>query len=176
MEREIYSHRASLSSEEDHQIEDRKLREQAEYDRLYKIVQEEKDKIEVDGSTDPQQLDTYLESRMTLHQWLSQHPRTSDKEPESAYHTEKYWEARKTLTGSYYTEKAFFCQEQADAFRGLAGKLTDQIVIEERKHNTDWPSADEMALQGRLRAANWLRMEASCLEMPISRPLAAVKP
>jgi hypothetical protein len=125
--------------------------------RLSEAVNREESKIIFRGDTNPKTLDTYLEAQFKAHQWGAHHPSTSVKDVEAEHHREEALKFRKILDGSYYTEKAKFCREQADRIFYLI----------------DSERTDEMGIKGRQQAARWLKIEASCLEMPAPRPPVA---
>jgi hypothetical protein len=127
----------------------------AEHRRVYEIANREKSKLVFHGYTNAEQLDKFLGAELALHKWIAHHPSIKDKATQSEFHAEEALKLTKVLTGSYYTEKARFCQEQADSLSNLAGESTDDLGIAARKE-----------------AASWLRTKASCLEMPTPRPPA----
>ncbi len=127
----------------------------AEGRRLGRAVNREESKIVFHGDTDPRTLDKYLEAQIAMQQWQSHHPITSDKAAEAEHHRENALKFTKIFTGSYYTEKAQFCREQADDLIRLGGEKTDAA-----------------GFAGRKQGAAWLRMQANCLEMPEPRPPA----
>lgn len=133
----------------------------AEHRKLYAAANREESKIMLSRDADARTLDKYLEATVIFNKWLAHNPGlaesrdAADKASEAEYYNEKTLKYRKILDGSYYKEKALFCREKADDLKRLAGERTD-----------DYGNA------GRKQAAAWLRMEASCLEMPTPRPPA----
>src|SRR5207249_2470549 len=104
---------------------------QAEGRRLSRIANHEEGKIVFYGDTNAEQLDKYLAAKIAMYQWVAHHPTTIDhKTAEAENAREKALKYTKILTGSYYTEKALFCQEQADTLSKLAGDGTDDLGIQ----------------------------------------------
>jgi hypothetical protein len=136
----------------------------------YEMHQEEV-RIENGEDTNAEQLDRYLAAASKYYKWVAQNPAPEYPTEKLAEHreenTQEHWRYNQLLTGSYHHEKADFCHEQYLHYRGEAEKREADIASGEQTLSAKNPA---LIAENRKKAANWLRMEASCLEMPTARP------
>ena len=130
-------------------------------------------KIEEGQDTSAEQLDRYLSATSEYYKWVAQNPAPEYPTEKRAEHreenTQTHWRYNQLLTGSYYHEKADFCHEQYLVNRGDAEEREADIASGKKTPSETTPA---LIAQSRTKAANWLRTEANCLEMPDPRPPA----
>jgi hypothetical protein len=173
-------------------------REQQELVRLTNKATEEQEKITDGVDTSAEQLDRHLRAEMQLYHWKAQHPRlpfsgTGENKPSAREENGiGYLKMQKLVSGSYHQEKAEYCAEQAQErlqkaeeaspqwWSNLTEEEIRQIATGERtRADRDAENAAferQLHAQTRKEAANWLRTQANCLEMPEGKPAAPPPP
>jgi len=143
-------------------------------DRLTADARQAEEQIENGSDTSAAQLDRFLAAEASYLHWSAQHALPT--EPWEGIETEEreekgvqYLQIQKVLTGSYYKEKADYCNQMYQFHRGKAEEGEEKISA--GLENPDHTSRLEARIaRSRMWAANWLRTEANCLTMPEARP------
>jgi hypothetical protein len=169
-----------------HNEEEQFERDTQESQRLVEVWSQAGEDIAEGINTSTEQLDTYLTAAVDYFHFNAQHaidtviPELGGRE-EAAIEYLKY---KKILDGRYQYEKADYCEEQYKFHRGNAERTEQTIEQLKRDAKMDsfrHPAARERnealvrkteasIAQERRKAANWLRTQANCLEMPPPPP------
>lgn len=153
-----------------------------ELDRLCAESIEATEKIENGIDTSAAQLDRHLTAYAAHIYWSTQHALSWEPwEPASLKFEREdlgieYLKIQKILNGSYHKEKAAYCAERAQEHIQIAEKHEQELASGDEIPGQELSLSRQSIARSRRWAANWLRTEANCLDMPEARPAAPPPP
>jgi hypothetical protein len=140
--------------------------------RLLEKSRHERNQIEEGIDTSAAQLDRLLTADADFYRWCREHP-SPDEDPEDEEDRGRdFLKTLKALNGSYYVEKANYCHEIYQFYRGRAAAAESELAKELGESRYPLRSEEKYtasAQRNRQRAANWIRVEANCLAISLTR-------